>query len=166
MSSEIEEIPCPIAWGGREIWGPAPIETIDRVLRFRPHFKPGWIAVLKSLSLRARNTSLTPPAYDPLIAPEWWAGFLDDQDDQILGGAQNTAGSALPAGLIQPIRSEPEFFELAGVFALVTLTNGGVGFDFPQPSAGIHAPLMVYARGIGTTCEVSVTPTIVYRRRS
>jgi hypothetical protein len=153
--------PCDLPWKSPQPWGPAPAgTTIDRCWRFRPRYHEGYTAILKRISLRAKNA--TTNLYDQAVAPEWWVGFLDPTED--LSPPSNTIGTALPAALIQPIASAPEFFELAGVFALVTLTNAGLGFDFPLTTPTIYAPGFVYARTIGDNAQVGISPLIQYVR--
>lgn len=154
------ELPCNVPWSKQPLWTLASGQA-DRMWRFRPHFVQGYTALLERVSLRARN--LTTNLYDAAVAPEWWVGFLDVDDDP--SGSVNENNATLPAALIQPLNSEPLFFELAGVFALVRLTNGGVGFAFPTLSTrALHAPALIYARGIGANTAVRVTPTIKYVR--
>lgn len=160
-TSSAPVIPCNMPWKHQPVWGPAGLGLfISRMWRWRPEFHDGYTPVLRRISLRAVNN--TTGLYDAAVAPEWWVGFLDVDDDPL--PSQNVNQAPLPAALIQPLASEPQFFELAGVFALVTLTNGGTGFDFPLPLPQRHAPALVYARNIGDNCRVRITPLVEYVR--
>lgn len=154
-------LPCALPWATQPQWGPTPTTQADMFWRFRPHFVPGYTAVLKRVSLRSRR--LTSGLYDAAVAPEWWVGFLDVNDDP--SGSVNENAGTLPAALVQPLNSELLFFEVAGVLALVSLTNGGIGYAFPTLSTRQqHAPALIYARGMGADVAVRITPLIEYVR--
>lgn len=136
--------------------------TIDFATLIWPDVVPGYVAVLKSVTFTAVNTSLTPNQYDAGVAPEWLAAFLDPSNANIPA----SQGDFVPlAALRGPFDANVPFFEQAGVFGIVNETNGGRGHPFPFYSYKRHWPLLLSARGIGTTCRIGITPVIEYEKR-